>query len=251
MPALKPHGFDDNTLPYILLSPYENGSASLTTVKEAQETLKSVIQELKGATKNTGSLGPTIQKINKKYYGDIANDDNGVYIPITETFQIVSENEFEAIDPMSSFSGAFGGAANMVGANIMGVNNIMGKYWAGTNIGIGSLTFAVAVDASMPAETIKDAVKNNKQYIDRLTKLFFTSRPASDVGVLTPPAFCKLTSSFGFNRKYVGIKNLKVDTVGMWNTEKNPIAYNITIEVEDLVLALTNDKTDNPLGGGV
>jgi len=80
------------------------------------------------------------------------------------------------------------------------------------------------------------------KYVDNLKNLFFVQRQLDNLGVMKPPSFCSLTSSWGdFNRKYIGIKTLNIETVGLWSGVKSPIAYNITLELEDMILGLTED----------
>ena len=237
MAQSKPHGFDEKEFPFILLKPYTSGAVETTTVNGAFKTAEEIITVLLKDTKDADTIGKKADTINQKYYGETPT--TGIYIPITESFQMVAENDFEAVDPASSFSGAVGGAASMVGANIIGINNIVGKFWTGSNIGIGTLSFSVAVDTSIDLHNnIKAAVEQNKEYIDTLKDLFFVKRSPKDIGVLQPPKFCELDSSFGFKRKYIGVKSLKIDTVGMWDSDKHPISYNVQIEIDDMVLGV-------------
>jgi len=238
--SIKPHGFDEKEHPWIKLIPLDGGAAQAESLKELVSTGKKIIDMLQQNTKtSTGGkkfLTQILLDMNKYYYG--SNPGTPIVIPITESFKMNADNEFETIDPMSTFSGAVG-AGMLVGANILGINGLIGKVWAGSNIGIGNFQFSVAVDTSTTITDINNAVEQNKNYVNALKSLAFVSRPEKQVGVLSPPKFCKLTSSWGdFSRMYVGIKSMDIETIGMWNSSENPIAYNITIEVEDMVLGL-------------
>ena len=244
--ALTPHGFNTETLPWISLTPYLGGASGMSSTSEASTQVKKLVDGLKGAIKNKKPIGETLHEINAQYYGDYLFEAGKIYIPITESFKISAENEFESMDPTSPLAGAFGGVGSMVGANIMGINNVIGKAWAGSTIGIGNFSFSVAVDTTEHMESVDKAIDQNKSYVKWLQQLFFVSRQSKDIGVLKPPMFCRLDSSWDFSRQYVGVKSLNVETLGMWSNSKLPIAYNLSIEVEDCVLAVDAPPITTP-----
>ena len=237
--AFTPHGFN-KSLPYIKLTPYVGGFIDAQSLSDVSRSFTNGTQAI---IKNLNSKPYKIfDELNKVYYGPKLDPKHVIYIPITESFIMNGESDYESLNPFSSFSGSFGGAFTMIGANVLGVNNVMGKVWSGSNIGIGNFSFHVAVDTSEPLKKITEAVTQNKEYIDTLKELFLVSRSPGDQGVLQPPRICQLKSSFGFSRKWVGIKKIDIQTVGMWDDKKTPIAYNITVEVDDLVLGREADK---------
>jgi len=243
-----PHSFDYTKEPHIRLTAYEGGIAS---DEKNLPPLKKIMEDLSTAMTKGGFVG-LADSINTTYYGSAPGDI--VIIPITDAFKKSQETTFESFDPASYFQGSFGGAGMMVGANIFQFNGILGKFWSGSSIGIGALTFSVAVDLNnVGANLVPDALQKNFDYIKGLEKLCFPNRPNATPGVFRPPRFFSMWGGVGageneqqqfFRRKYVGIKRCDIETLGMWQSGASgsaggkilPTAYNVTIEVDDMIV---------------
>lgn len=240
-PKNVPHGFDITTDPYVLLTPYKGGIADDET--NIKQTVQQFLDNLtKVMDENNGKLSSVGDVLNNQYYGFLPDDTLKIYIPITESFKKNQESSFESYDPASVFQGMFGGPATMIGANLAQINGILGKMWSGSNIGIGSFTFSVAIDfTDTDKNVISSALKTNRDYMKILEKVAFPSRPS--LGVFRPPRFCSMEVGVGgskfFKRKYIGIRRCDIETLGMWQDisgEILPTAYNCTLEVEDMIV---------------
>jgi hypothetical protein len=243
MPAYMPHNFSINTDPHISLTAYTGGIAD--DEKNITSSLQNFIKDMEKAMSDGGSLASLGDSVNQKYYGSVEGDT--IVIPITESFKKSQETTFESFDPASYFSGSFGGAGMMVGANLMHLNGILGKFWSGSSIGIGAFSFSVAVDTTAQGgNVVQTALQKNFDYVKQLEKLCYPKRP--ELGVFRPPKFFRLWCGVGgntfFTRKYVGIKRCDIETLGMWQSgganvaggKILPTAYNITIEVDDMIV---------------